>query len=101
MTVEQVREIWARLDQEIGRVVIGQTTTLRLLVVALLAEGHVLVEGVPGTAKTLLARAFAACLGLDFKRIQFTPDLMPGDILGTNLFDFQTNRFTLTQWPIF
>src|SRR5258707_795439 len=101
MTVEQVRDIWLRLEAEIGRVVIGQTETLRLLVVALLAEGHVLIEGVPGTGKTLLARAFAACLGLEFKRIQFTPDLMPGDILGTNLFDFQTNRFTLTQGPIF
>jgi MoxR-like ATPase len=69
--------------------------------VALLAEGHVLLEGVPGTAKTLLSRAFASCLGLEFKRIQFTPDLMPGDILGTNLFDFQTNRFTLTKGPVF
>jgi MoxR-like ATPase len=101
MTVEQVRQMWERLDAEVGRVVIGQSGTLRMLAVALLAEGHVLMEGVPGTGKTLLARAFAACLGLQFKRIQFTPDLMPGDILGTNLFDFQTNRFTLTQGPIF
>ncbi len=60
-----------------------------------------MLEGVPGTAKTLLAQCFAACLKLDFQRIQFTPDLMPGDVLGTNLFDFQTNRFTLTKGPIF
>ncbi|MHC4164616.1 MAG: AAA family ATPase, partial [Planctomycetota bacterium] len=64
-------------------------------------EGHVLLEGVPGTAKTLLARCFAAALRLDFNRIQFTPDLMPGDVIGTNLFDFQTNRFVLTKGPIF
>jgi len=101
MSLERVHEVWTRLDEEIGKIVMGQKEALRLLMVALLAEGHVLVEGVPGTAKTLLARAFAACLGLDFKRIQFTPDLMPGDILGTNLFDFRANRFTLTQGPVF
>ncbi|HWJ04687.1 MAG TPA: MoxR family ATPase, partial [Steroidobacteraceae bacterium] len=69
--------------------------------VTFLARGHLLIEGVPGTAKTLLARAFAAALSVGFNRIQFTPDLMPGDVLGTNLFDFRTNAFVLTKGPIF
>jgi MoxR-like ATPase len=71
------------------------------LLIALLARGHVLLEGPPGTAKTFLAQCFAASLGLHFGRIQFTPDLMPGDILGSNLFNFQTSQFTLTRGPIF
>jgi MoxR-like ATPase len=81
--------------------VIGQTATVDALLIALLAQGHVLLEGPPGTAKTFLAQCFAASLGLDFGRIQFTPDLMPGDILGSNLFNFQTSAFTLTRGPIF
>src|SRR3546814_5768516 len=72
-----------------------------MVTVALLAGGHVLPEGPPGTAKTLLAQAFARAVGLDYGRIQFTPDLMPGDILGSNLFNFQTSNFTLTKGPIF
>ena len=101
MDAERVRELWQQLDRESDRVVIGQGETLRMLMVALLADGHVLLEGVPGTGKTLLVRTFATCLGLEGKRIQFTPDLLPGDIIGTNLFDFQTNRFTLTRGPVF
>ena len=89
---------WARPSGSgISRVIIGQDEAIQLLMVALLSEGHVLFEGPPGTGKTLLARAFAACLRLEFKRVQFTPDLMPGDIIGTNLFNFQTNAFTLTK----
>jgi MoxR-like ATPase len=86
---------------EVSRAVVGQAETVEHLLVALLAQGHVLLEGPPGTAKTFLAQCFAASLGLDFGRIQFTPDLMPGDILGTNLFNFQTSQFTLTRGPIF
>ena len=71
------------------------------MLTSLLVGGHILLEGVPGTAKTLLTQAFAASLRLDFGRIQFTPDLMPGDVLGTNLFNFQTNGFILTKGPIF
>jgi MoxR-like ATPase len=101
MSIERIREVWGALREQIGKVVIGQEAALHLLMASLLSEGHVLLEGVPGTAKTLLARCFAASLRLDFKRIQFTPDLMPGDILGTNLFDFRTSRFALTRGPIF
>ncbi len=71
------------------------------MLVCLLSEGHIILEGVPGTAKTLLAQSFAAALSLEFGRIQFTPDLMPGDVIGTNLFNFQTNEFVLTKGPIF
>jgi MoxR-like ATPase len=72
-----------------------------LMLTSLLVNGHILLEGVPGTAKTLLAQSFAASISIKFGRIQFTPDLMPGDVLGTNLFNFQTNAFTLTKGPIF
>jgi MoxR-like ATPase len=101
MDLLSIRETTERLRAEVHKVVIGQDGALDLMMVALLSGGHVLLEGVPGTAKTLAARAFAATLGLDLNRIQFTPDLMPGDVLGTNLFNFQTNTFVLTRGPIF
>ena len=85
----------------IGQAIIGQSDIVEHLLIALFARGHVLLEGPPGTAKTFLAQCFAAALGLDFARVQFTPDLMPGDILGSNLFNFQTSSFTLTKGPIF
>jgi MoxR-like ATPase len=97
----QIAEVAGRLREQIGRVVVGQSEVIELMLVTLLSEGHVLLEGPPGTAKTLLARTFAACLDLGFNRIQFTPDLMPADLIGTNLFNFESNRFTLTQGPIF
>jgi len=86
---------------EIRKAVVGQDEVIDLMLTSLLAGGHILLEGVPGTAKTLITRAFAASLALQFGRIQFTPDLMPGDVLGTNLFNFQTNSFLLTKGPIF
>ncbi len=101
MDAANIRETWSRLEEQVGRVMVGQEDTLRLLGVALFSRGHVLLEGNPGTGKTMLARSFAASLGLLFRRIQFTPDLMPGDVIGTNLFDFQTNRFSLVKGPIF
>ena len=101
MDLNTVREVAARLRQSVHEVVVGQDTAIDLLLVSLLSEGHILFEGVPGVAKTLLARTFAATLSLQFGRVQFTPDLMPGDIIGTNLFNFQTNQFTLTKGPIF
>src|SRR5436190_9641564 len=101
MDLSAIRDTGAELRRQVDRVVVGQGRVIDLLLVALLSEGHVLVEGVPGTAKTLLAQTFSACLSLRFGRIQFTPDLMPGDVIGTNLFDFRTNQFTLTKGPIF
>ncbi|HVR97483.1 MAG TPA: MoxR family ATPase [Thermoanaerobaculia bacterium] len=101
MDIQTVRDLGRALRQSISRAVVGQEETIQLLFVTLLSEGHLLLEGPPGTGKTLLARAFAACLDLQFKRVQFTPDLMPGDLLGTNLFNFQTSTFTLTRGPVF
>jgi MoxR-like ATPase len=101
MTLEDVRSLADGIRAEIAKAIVGQDGMVDMLLVALLSEGHVLLEGPPGTAKTLLANAFATALGLDFGRIQFTPDLLPGDILGSNLFNFQTSQFTLTRGPIF
>ena len=101
MDNEQLQEFTADIRRQIHQVVMGQDDAIDLMLCALLSAGHVLLEGVPGTAKTLLARSFATTLSLDFKRIQFTPDLMPGDVIGTNLFSFQTSTFTLTKGPIF
>ncbi len=89
------------IRSEVGKAVVGQDDVIDLMLTSLLVNGHILLEGVPGTAKTLLAQSFAASLSIKFGRIQFTPDLMPGDVLGTNLFNFQTNAFTLTKGPIF
>jgi len=101
VTLDDVQSLARSIRVEVGKAVVGQEATVDLLLVALLARGHILLEGPPGTAKTLLARAFAHAVGLDFGRIQFTPDLMPGDIIGSNLFNFQTSSFTLTRGAIF
>ena len=101
MTIEDVRALGNDIREEIAKAVIGQEPTVDLMLVALFAGGHILLEGPPGTAKTLLAHSFAYAVGLQFGRIQFTPDLMPGDIIGANLFNFQTSAFTLTRGPIF
>lgn len=101
MNVHDVQGLANGIRQQVAKAVVGQDATVELMLVALLAGGHVLLEGPPGTAKTLLAHSFARALGLQFGRIQFTPDLMPGDIIGANLFNFQTSQFTLTRGPIF
>jgi len=101
MTLDDVRGLAGAIRGEVAKAIVGQDAVVDHLLVAMLAEGHVLLEGPPGTAKTFLAQCFATALGLEFGRIQFTPDLLPGDILGSNLFNFQTSQFTLTRGPIF
>jgi MoxR-like ATPase len=101
VTVEEVQALAGGIRSEVAKAVVGQESTVELMLVALFAGGHILLEGPPGTAKTLIAHSFARAVGLDFGRIQFTPDLMPGDIIGANLFNFQTSTFSLTRGPIF
>jgi MoxR-like ATPase len=101
MDLQHIHGITEGVRGEVRKAVVGQDEVMDLMLTSLLVGGHVLIEGVPGTAKTLLAQSFASSLALDFGRIQFTPDLMPGDVLGTNLFNFQTNSFVLTKGAIF
>ena len=86
---------------EIGRVVVGKRGALMLILTTVLAGGHVLIEDLPGLGKTLIARSFAAALGLDFTRVQFTPDLLPADLLGSTVYDMQSGRFEFRRGPIF
>lgn len=101
MKVDDVKGMAAAIRAEIGKAITGQTDTIDLMLTALFAGGHILLEGPPGTAKTFIARCFAQALGISYGRIQFTPDLMPGDIVGSNIYNFQTGKFTLTKGPIF
>jgi len=101
VNASDIADLAARIRAEIAKGVLGQAETVDLMLTALFARGHVLLEGPPGVAKTFLAQCMATCLGLDFGRIQFTPDLMPGDVLGANLYNFQTGVFSLKRGPIF
>ena len=89
------------LKSQIASVIVGQEHTVDLILTAILANGHVLIEGVPGVAKTLLARLTARLIDADFSRIQFTPDLMPSDVLGTTVFNMKTNEFDFHRGPVF
>ncbi len=97
----QTTTVRDRVLAQAAKVVIGQEETLELLLVSLLSGGHVLLEGVPGTAKTLMAKTMALLLDAQFTRVQFTPDLMPSDILGTSVFELGTGQFHLKKGPIF
>jgi MoxR-like ATPase len=96
-----VPELVEYLLNRAERVVVGQSENIELILLAVICGGHILLEGVPGTAKTLMARTVARLLNIDCKRIQFTPDLMPSDILGTNIFNLQTSRFEFRSGPVF
>jgi MoxR-like ATPase len=99
--IEQSREAYAAVRAEVAKAVVGQDAVVSGLVIALLADGHVLLEGVPGVAKTLLVRSLAAALSLDTKRVQFTPDLMPGDVTGSLIYDARTAEFEFRKGPVF
>jgi MoxR-like ATPase len=99
--LSELQETLARARAEVAKVIIGQAEVVDLSLVAIFTGNHALVEGVPGVAKTLLVRTLAYVLGCEFNRIQFTPDLMPSDITGTNVFNFQRNEFTLVRGPVF
>ena len=101
MKLSDLKTLVARLQSEAGKALVGLEAPFELLLVALFARGHVLLEGVPGTAKTLMAKTLAHLIQAAFTRIQFTPDLMPSDILGTSVFDLATGRFHLKKGPIF
>src|SRR4029450_4032835 len=98
---EYVSSTIATIQSELRKVIVGQEEPIEQVLVALLAEGHALIEGVPGTAKTLTAKTLARIINANFGRIQFTPDLMPSDITGTNVFNVATSAFNLRQGPIF
>ena len=99
--VGDLQEARNRIRAEIRKIIVGQENMVDLLIAALLADGHVLIEGVPGVAKTLAARLLARTLSVAFGRIQFTPDLMPSDILGTNVFNQSSATFEFNHGPIF
>ncbi len=97
----RAREFAERFRAEVHRIIVGQDETVGLAAIALVLGGHLLIEGVPGTAKTLLARTIAHLVGGSFKRIQFTPDLMPSDIVGTSVYELSTGAFRIRRGPIF
>ena len=97
----RVKDVFTRLKAEMQKVIVGQDPVLNLILTGMLAKGHILLEGVPGTAKTLTVKTLAQIIGAKFQRLQMTPDLMPSDIIGTNIFDQRTATFQVQKGPIF
>lgn len=101
LTADALRPLLAQVRSEVGKAVVGQDAAVTGLIIGLLARGHVLLEGVPGVAKTLLVRALSHALSLDTKRVQFTPDLMPGDVTGSLVYDARVGEFEFRRGPVF
>lgn len=101
MKVEEVHELGNRILAEVEKAIVGKREVLKLLLTTILADGHILIEDLPGLAKTLMAKSFASALGVRFKRVQFTPDLLPSDILGVSVFNQKTLEFEFKKGPVF
>ncbi|GAL68048.1 MoxR-like ATPases [Jejuia pallidilutea] len=101
LDLSELQQSVAKIKSEVGKVIVGQTDMVDMLIASLLAKGHSLIEGVPGVAKTVTAKLLAKSLSVDFSRIQFTPDLMPSDILGTSVFNLKDSEFEFKKGPIF
>ena len=101
LDLSELQQSVDKIKDEIGKVIVGQKDMIDMLIASLLAKGHALIEGVPGVAKTITAKLIAKSLSVDFSRIQFTPDLMPSDILGTSIFNLKTSEFEFKKGPIF
>ncbi len=99
--MNQINPVLTRLQESLNQIVVGQSTLIQQTLVGLLAGGHIILEGVPGTGKTLLVKVLAQLIKADFRRIQLTPDVLPSDITGTNIFDLNTRNFTLKKGPVF
>ena len=99
--LEGLKDSVEDLKDQLSKVIVGQENFIELLIVGLLSNGHVLIEGVPGVAKTITAKLFAKCLKTEFSRIQFTPDLMPSDVLGTSVFNMKSSEFEFKKGPVF
>jgi MoxR-like ATPase len=97
----QIASVIISLEKKLNQIILGQPTLIQQVLIALLAGGHIILEGVPGTGKTLLAKVLAQLIQADFRRIQLTPDVLPSDITGTNIFDLNSRNFTLRKGPIF
>lgn len=101
MSVSNIQDLYSRMFAEFSKVIVGKPEVLKFMMIALLSNGHILLEGIPGVAKTLMAKAFSQSLSLNFKRIQFTPDMLPADVMGTYVFNAKTQEFTFRRGPIF
>ncbi len=101
LDISQVYIAMSEIKAELGKVIVGQEDSIELILAGILADGHILLEGVPGVAKTLTAKLLAKCIDVEFSRIQFTPDLMPSDVMGTNIFNPKTSEFEFRKGPVF